>query len=231
MARPSYARSEEPRREPLPPELRTVGQLVAESMRMYGARFGWAILLGLPLAAVDQAAHGLSREGSTVALLAASPLFTLAYAAATLIAGRPRPPLGAWAVALVAGTLVFLPAAATFPWFALAAVAWLGLAGLVVPVAMVERLGVLATLRRGIHLGRVDPVHAIGSLATLVLLFGFLRIGLGVLLQSQAELAVRPTIFLADLVLSPVLYLGACVLYTDQEARDRLGTKRGGRAR
>ena len=55
-----------------------------------------------------------------------------------------------------AGTLVFLPAAATLGWFVLLAIAWLGLVGLVVPVALLERVGTVAALRRAIELGRAD---------------------------------------------------------------------------
>ena len=39
---------------PLPPETRTVGQLVAESIRFYGEHFWPVLALGLPLVAVNQ---------------------------------------------------------------------------------------------------------------------------------------------------------------------------------
>ena len=49
----SYPRAGEPRPAALPPGQRTVGQLVAESIRFYGARF-WAVIpLGVPLAVLD----------------------------------------------------------------------------------------------------------------------------------------------------------------------------------
>jgi hypothetical protein len=39
---------------PLPPDKRTVGQLVAETIRAYGANFWRVLPLGLALAVVDQ---------------------------------------------------------------------------------------------------------------------------------------------------------------------------------
>ncbi len=56
---------------PLPPHERTIGQLIAETIRLYGHRFWPALPLGLPLALVDQfAVHrpvaraGCSSSGS-----------------------------------------------------------------------------------------------------------------------------------------------------------------------
>ena len=39
---------------PLPPERRTVGQLVAESIRLYGLSFWKALALGVPLITRDE---------------------------------------------------------------------------------------------------------------------------------------------------------------------------------
>jgi hypothetical protein len=154
-------------------------------------------------------------------------VFTLAYAYAARLATGARPAPRAWAVALVAGTVVFLPAALTFLWFALASVLWLALAGLTVPAAMVEGTSLSASIRRGIALGRVDYVHAAGALATLVILFGVTRLALTQLLASQADNAVRTAVFLSDAVLGPMLFLGGALLYVDQEARLRSRLERG----
>ena len=204
---------------PLPPETRTVGQLVAEAIRLYGSVFFRALPLGLVVACANQVAHGLSREANALVLLAAAPLFSAAYAYASQLATRTKAPLGSWLVALVVGTLVFVPAAVLLPWFALAGVLWLALFGLAVPAAMAEGTSFGASLRRGLDLGRADVVHAAGALATLVILFALTRIGLALLLDSQAENTVRTAVFLADLVLSPLLFLGGALLYVDQEAR------------
>jgi hypothetical protein len=212
------ARPKEPLPPALPPAERTVGQLVAESIRLYGRRFWPALLLGLPLAVADQLALDLNALGRVLVLVAFAPVFTLGYAVGTTLAVPDRPG-GRWWVAMLVGTVVFVPAALFFPWFALASVAWLGLAGLVVPVALIERTGLRATIRRAVQLGRADYVHAAGSLATLVLLFWMTRIALALVLRSQADNTVRVAVFLADVVLAPLLFLGPALLYFDQVAR------------
>jgi hypothetical protein len=203
-----------------------VGQLVAEAIRLYGAQFVRALPLGLVVAAVNQASLGLGRPATTAVLLAAGPVFTLSYAYAAQLVVGGRAGLREWLVALAAGTAVWIPAALLFPWFALAAVLWLALAGLCVPVAIVERTSFVGALRRGVQLGRVDYVHAAGSLATIVILFVLTRVVLALVLDSQAENTVRTAIFLADAVLAPLVFLGAALLYVDQEARLRSRDRR-----
>lgn len=206
---------------PLPPEERTIGQLVAETIRLYGRHFLRALPLGLLVATVNQLTVGSSRLATGLVLLAASPLFALAFAYASRLALGPGAPARSWLVALVVGTLVFVPAAVLLPWFALAGVLWLALFGLAVPAAIVEHTSFRGSIRRGLELGRAGYLHAAGSLATLVLLFVLSRLGLALLLESQADETVRTAIFLADLVLAPLLFLGGAVLYVDQEARLR----------
>jgi hypothetical protein len=204
---------------PLPPETRTVGQVVAEAIRLYGRSTWPALPLGLPLAAADAIAVGRSTGERVLILIAAAPFFTLAYSWASALAADVRPAGGTWLRALVLGSLVFVPAAFFFPWFALLSVAWLALAGLVVPVVMIESLGAAASFRRAIELCRADYVHALGSLATLVIVFVLTRVALAFLLREQADNTVRVAVFLADLVVSPLLFLGAALLYFDQAAR------------
>ena len=206
---------------PLPPETRTVGQLVAESIRLYGRHFTRALPLGLLVATLNQVT---AREGRLLVgavLLATAPLFAAAYAYAAALATGFAPPRRAWLVAIAVGSIVFVPAALLFPWFSLAAVLWLALVGLAVPAAIAERLSLREAFRRGLVLGRADYVHAAGSLAALVVLFFLARWGLALLLQSQADNTVRTAIFLADLVLAPLLFLGGALLYVDQDARLR----------
>jgi hypothetical protein len=206
---------------PLPPERRTVGQLVAETIRLYGAHFIRALPLGLVIAVANQVEIGRSRTATALVLVLAAPVFTLAFAYATRLASGTTPPFRSWLVAAVAGTVAFLPAALVFPWFAVASVLWLALVGLVVPAAMLEGTSVLGSFRRGVDLARAGYVHAAGSLAALVILFALSRLTLAVILHSQAENTVRTAIFLADTVLGPLLFLGAALLYVDQEARLR----------
>jgi hypothetical protein len=105
--------------------------------------------------------------------------------------------------------------------FVLPAVAWLALVGLVVPVLVLERPGVAAAFRRAIQLARADYLHALGSLATLVILFGLVKLSLAVLLHDLGDSSERVALGLADLVLSPLLFLGGALLYVDQAARVR----------
>ena len=204
---------------PLPPVSRTVGQVIAEAIKLYQARFFAALGLGLPVAVVDQVIASESVVERVALLAAASPVFSLAFATASAIRQGDRPPARTWAIAVLVGVVTFLPAAFFFGWFVIAAILWLGLAGHAVPAVMAERIGVLAALRRTVELGRADYVHAAGSFAALALLFGLTRLALGLLLQNQADTAVRVAIFLADLVTSPMLFLGAAIVYVDLVAR------------
>jgi hypothetical protein len=196
-----------------------VGQLVAESIRLYGARF-WAVIpLGLPFVGLDLVSFGHSVSTQTVLLWAFGPLLTAAYVyASTLTLAEPAP-RRVLVAAYVAGLIVFLPFPALLRFFVLPGLALFGLVGLAVPAAVAERLGVRAALRRGWELGRADVAHAIGGMATLALVYGVSRYALLVLLHTQGNQAQRIAIVLADLVLSPLLFVGATLLYVDQAAR------------
>ena len=225
MAR-SRTREQRPLPPPLPPETRTVGQLIAEAIRVYAANFIRALPLGLVVAVSNQLSHDRSIAEQVAILLLAAPLFTLAYAYATQLVTGVQRPAREWLVPLIAGTLVFLPAAAFLPWFKLAVVVWFAVIGLVVPAAFVERTSLRESFARGFALGRVDYPHSIGSLAALVLIFGLAVSGLALLLESQADNTVRTAVFLADAVLAPLLFLGGAILYVDQDARLRSRRKR-----
>jgi hypothetical protein len=219
VPRPRYPTERGEAPPPLPPVSRTVGQVVAEAIKLYQANFWVSLLLGIPVAVADQAIADRSLGVRIAALVAASPAFSLAYAAAAAIRQGERPPLRTWVSAVCVGVVTFLPAAVLFSWFAILAILWLGVAGHAVPAVMAERLGPIAALRRTVVLGRADYVHAAGSFATLALLFGLTRLALGLLLSSQADATVRVSIFLADVVVSPLLYLGAAIVYVDLVAR------------
>lgn len=230
MPRPRYpARSETP--EALPPVSRPVGQVVAEAIKLYQANVLAALTLGLPVAIIDQLVVGQTVGTRILVLFVFSPLLTIAYAWASAIQQGSRPPLRTWLAAIAAGVLTFAPAAFFFPWFAIASILWLGLAGHAVPAAMAERLGVVAALRRTVELARADYVHAAGALATLALLFGLTRLALGLLLRSQADATIRASIFLADVVISPLLYFGAAILYVNLAARVGVGREERRRLR
>ena len=224
MALPRYPKSSGEKPPPLPPEDRTVGQLVAESIRVYGESFLKVLPIGIPIAVVDQ----LQLEGTVAQRIAVlvffAPLFTAAYVYACTVVTKQSVWRGRWATALAAGSVAFLPAAVLFPWFALAAVLWLGLVSQVVPAAVIEGRTVSDSFRRGLRLAKADYIHAAGSLATLAILFGLTRGVLGFLLRSQADNTIRVSIFLADIVIGPLLFIGAAMLYFDQSARAELGS-------
>ena len=75
---------------------------------------------------------------------------------------------------------------------------------------------------RSLELARADVVHALGGLATFVLVFFVTHQVMIVLLHNQSDLAGRAALFATDLVLSPILFLGPALLYTDQVARGRV---------
>jgi hypothetical protein len=214
--------SKEPLPPPLPPETRTVGQLVAESLRLYGRRLWPSLALGVAVLAINQVSAGRSTLAQALVLAAAAPLMAAAYAGASALVGDVGLTPTNAAKAVGVGALVFVPAAFLSLVYVFPAVAWLALVGLVVPVLVIERLPVGAALRRAVALGRADYVHAFGSLATLVLLFGLVKLTLVVLLRDLGDSGERVALGLADLVLSPLLFLGGALLYVDQAARARV---------
>jgi hypothetical protein len=215
----SYPRAGEPRPAALPPDKRTVGQLVAESIKLYGERF-WAVIpLGLPFVGLDIAGLHRSVADQTLLLWAFGPVLTGAYVYASTLSLPERPPRRVLVSAYLAGLVIFLPFPILVRLYVLPGVALFGLVGLGVPAAVVERLGVRAALRRGWQLGRADTVHAIGGMATLAIVYGVSRYALFVLLHSQGSQAQNVAAVLADLVLSPLLFVGATLLYVDQAAR------------
>ncbi len=221
MARLTYPRAGEPLPAPLPPETRTVGQLVAESIRLYGRRFWPSLALGVGPAALGAAAtglHGLARVVVVIAL--GAPVASASYVGATMIAGETR---GRVPAAFVAGIVAFLPLAVArvviFPGIYIVVLAWFALVGLSVPAVLVEGLPLRRAFRRGAALGRADFVHALGSLATLVITIVLTGLVLFFLIQSFGDQALHVAAFLAFLVLTPLFFLGAALLYVDQAAR------------
>jgi hypothetical protein len=205
----------EPHPAALPPAQRTVGQLVAESIRNYGERFWKVLPLGLVLVAVDAATLHRGVGTQTLLLWAFAPLFAAAYVrAAMVVRGKPW----SWP-AFGAALLVFLPFPVLVRLYLLPGLAWFGLLGLAVPAAVVEGLGVRDALRRGWELARADLVHALAGLVTLALVYAVSRYALLVLIHTQGGQGQAVAAILADLVLSPLVFVGGVLLYDDQRAR------------
>jgi hypothetical protein len=204
---------------PLPPAERTVGQVVAEAIRLYGQRWVPSLALGLPIALIDQASVGRSLGVQTLILWAGAPLLTAAYVGAVVLVAPGPVPRHALVTAYVCGLLVFVPVPVFVRLYVVPALAWLALFGLSVPAAALEGLGVRAALARGRQLGAADYVHALGSLFALGIVYFITRALLFFLLRGQADAAERVAAFLGDVVVSPLLYLGAAIVYFDQAAR------------
>ena len=202
---------------PLPPERRTVGQLVAESIRAYGQSFWRCLPLGLPLAIADQLSVHHTAVFQSFVFWATTALFVAAYLSGCRIVLDVRPTLTAGVLAL----LIWLPFPALRALYILPGLAWFALIGLAVPAAMVDRTPFRESLVRGRRLGLADYAHALGSLCALVVVVGIAANVLGALLHSQGDAGQRVAVFVSELVLSPLLYLGGALLYVDQSARVR----------
>jgi hypothetical protein len=208
------------------PADRTVGQLIADTIRLYQRRFWRGLVLGLAVAVFSQLGIGSSRQVQALLLALGSPLFTLAYIEACVLAFGRRPTRRAYLTAFGIGIVVFLPVGVLVWFFVLPALAWLAFAGLAVPVVVNEGVGPREALRRAGRLAGADYVHALGTLATLVIIYFLSRSALLFLLHGQADATLRTAAFLADLVLSPVIFLGSALLYLDQSARLESGSPR-----
>jgi hypothetical protein len=197
-----------------------VGQLVAETLRLYGRRVWASLAIGIPPAVLTIVVASL--DGVAAALVSTfggALILTLSYLAAVVIAHRPPLTLRTFLVAYALGILVFLPFSVLVRLYVLPGLAWLALVGLAVPAALVEGLGARAALRRGFALARADYVHVLGGLATLAIAVVLITLLAAVLLQDLADNTARAAGFIAGTVISPILFLGAALLYEDQSAR------------
>ena len=210
----------EPRPAALPPAERTIGQLVAESIRFYGEHFWPCLALGFAPAALAVVTANVSRS---VALLLSPTLFgallSATFVGASVLVLEQRPARSRLAVTWLAGWLVFAP----FPFLVLAFVlpglAWLAGLGLVVPVLVAEDVSLRRAFGRAWQLARADYLHAFGSLFTLAVVVFLTQAVLAFILRGFGGAAVSTAFFLASIVVSPLLFVGAALLYVDQSAR------------
>jgi hypothetical protein len=193
---------------------------VAEALRLYGRRFWAALALGIgPLVVVLTVNALPGRTGLIFLATGGALVFTLCYVAATLIAGDTRAERRTILTALPLGVLVFAPVPFLTVSLIFPGLIWLAFFGLAVPVALLEKQGLLQSIRRSIALGRVDFVHALGSLAALFIVGFISAVTLAFLLgqfgeQSRAFAALIPLV-----LVSPLIFLGSALLYFDQSAR------------
>lgn len=209
-----------------------LGEILAETVRLYGERFWAALALGVVYTA---AIAGAAIIHAGLYFVVAAFMVVVAYAGASRIAVGDS--FGeAWGqvavrlpVMLVLALVVGLPfvLATSYLVFLLIAAAWIGLIGFAVPVAMLEREGekpsfaarVAYPLERALALARVDLLHAAGVAAALVLLNYVLAIVLGVTLAGFGDSSRTVAVLLAQIVLAPLFFLGLAILYFEQKAR------------
>jgi hypothetical protein len=203
------------------PADRTVGQLIAESIRLYGDNFWRGLLIALPATAFTVGASFLDGAVKIVYGVVVGPLalgLSFLWAAVVATGGRSAP-----GRALLAGAIAFLPLAASrvavFTGVYFVALAWFALVALSVPTVLVEDRPLLSALRRGIQLARADFVHAFGTVAALAILAIVSIFSLSLLLAGFGAQSIAISAVLAVVVLSPVFFLGSALLYLDQEAR------------
>jgi len=226
VARLSYPRSAGSRPEALPPAERTVGQVIAESIGLYGRHFFPSLALGIPAAvvvALDAWAPHSAR--AAFVLVVGTPLSAWALVRAVRLAypdaGGPTAP------AIVLGVVSFLPALVSrlvvFPGIYPLALAWLAATIFAAPVVLVENAPARSALARSARLARADLVHSVGALLALTITILLSALVLTFLLRGFGNQGIRIAALIALLVVTPLFFLGAAVLYGDQAARVRLG--------
>jgi hypothetical protein len=203
------------------PADRTVGQLIAESIRLYGNNFWQGLLIALPATAFTIGASFLNGAYSIVFGVVVGPLaLGLSFLWASVVATRGKNAPGR---ALLAGAIAFLPLATSrvtvFTGIYFVALAWFALFALAVPSVLVEDRQFFDALRRGARLARADFVHAFGTVAALVIVVIASIFSLSLLLAGFGEQSITISAVLAVVVMSPVFFLGSALLYLDQKAR------------
>ena len=207
------------------------GSSIAETIRLYGDNFWRALPLGLPIAVLDQLDLGRGGGVRIVLFLGVRAVPRLRLRLRCTVAGRAGPSRGRWPwrpdrdTRAAAGSLVFT-------WFALVAAVYLSFVGLSVPAAVLEGEPACAPrCAARVQLGRADWVHALGSIAALVVVFFLSRQVLVSLLRGQADETDRVAIFLADVVLAPLMLLGTAMLLLRPGAPASASTGSGAGAR
>ena len=219
-----------------------LGELIAETIRLYGERPRAALGLG----AVVAGAFLLARVvPALLEVLVISLAFTAVYgAAARIVSGDSF--AEAWAqVGVRAPALLILTFVVAVP-FAIAvgyllllvlAVLWLALSGFSIPVAMLEREGardgifgrIAYALDRSLRLARAEYLHAAGIVAALVIAYVLFSVLIGAALVGFADNGETIAAALVQLVLAPFFFLGLSVLYYEQRARAAVSSPREAR--
>ncbi|MBA2537140.1 MAG: hypothetical protein H0V20_06870 [Actinobacteria bacterium] len=216
-----------------------LGELLAETIRVYGERLWPSLGIGL-LAALGFVIAFAVPDVAAIVIIAAT--FTACYAAATRLVAGDRFAESLAQVVLRGTVLVVLTLVVAVPFalgifaragdplarliFLLFAVAWLVFVGFSIPASMTERLEAPSwfsrlghALQRSVELARAEFFHAVGITAALVLIYGLLGPLLASLLVGFGENGRDVAFVLSQIVLAPFFFLGLAVLYFEQSAR------------
>ena len=216
-----------------------LGEILAETVSIYGERLRAAIGLGLVYAVVVVAA---SLVHLAVSYVVGALMFTMASGVAVrLVAGDTF--REGWAQVLVRFPVILILAVVVGVPFALASYLsvlfilvafWLGLTVFAVPAAMVEQTRasggafqvVSYALERTLTLAKVDYLHATGVVAALLIINVVFNVLVAGLLIGLADNETRIAAALVQVVLAPFFFLGLSVLYFEQRARAAVSSGR-----
>ena len=214
-----------------------LGELVAETLHIYGERPRAALGLGAVVAGAFLVAQIVP---TLLEVLVASLAFTAAYGAAARIVSGDSFPEALAQVGVRAPVLAVLTLVVSIP-FAIGysvlfllvlSVLWLAVAGFSIPVAMLEREGnkdgvfgrIAYALDRSLRLARVEYLHAAGIIAALVIAYFVFAVLIGSALVGFADNGAVVAGALVRLVLAPLFFLGLAVLYYEQRARSAVSS-------
>jgi hypothetical protein len=214
--------------EDVSPAERTVGQLIADSIRLYGSAFWRGVLIAIPATAFTVGAAFIDGTAGLVYGLVVGPFaLGLSYLWASVVATGGRHAPGR---ALLAGAIAFLPLAvsrvAVFTGIYFFALGWFALVGLAVPAVLVENRPLVEALRRGVELARADFAHAFGTIAALAIVVVVSILSLSLAIAAFGAQSISISAVLAVVVMSPLFFLGCGLLYLDQKARLESGSPR-----
>jgi hypothetical protein len=209
-----------------------LGEVLAETVRLYGERVWAAFGVGALLAGAYLVSLATPAALDVVVLALA---FTTCFAASARVAagdsfaealGQAGVRLPVLLVLTIIVSVPFALAVAQL-FLLLLAVAWLAFSAFSIPVAMLERergepgwFGRLSfALWRSVALARAEYLHAAGVTAALVVIYAVFGVVLAGAFRTFADNEPAVAIALTNLVLAPFFFFGLSVLYFEQKAR------------
>jgi hypothetical protein len=176
--------------------------------------------MGVPAAVIAAVFTQVSRRAKLeLAPTLSAALISATFVYACTVVLGVSPPRSRLVAAWLIGWLVFVPAPFLVIAFVIPGLLWLAALGLVVPVLVKEDVRARAALGRAWRLARADFVHALGSVFTLAVVVLLSQTVLVFVLRGFGDAAGSVALFLASVVLSPLLFIGTALLYMDQAAR------------